>query len=131
MKKTNSIRTTFSTLSAIALMTLLTSGNPVYSADIETNDVTRLCKVSKRGTRCKLGNDVENTITLNNFNSLTSVSTCTKSSRGMRCKLNGYSNLIIADVEVLTSIINQLTAIIDQVKCKKSPRGNRCKATLS
>ena len=105
-------------------MTLLTSGNPVYSADIETNDVTRFCKVSQRGTRCKLGNDVENTIALNKFNSLTSVSTCTQSSRGMRCKLNSYSNLMIADVEVLTSII-------DQVNCKKSPRGKRCKATLS
>ena len=124
MKKENSIHTTVSTLSTIALMTLVISTSPVYSADIETNDVTPTCKVSQRGTRCKSGHEIEHILYLNNLSLYTSTTTCAQSSRGMRCKLNNVNSLMIAGVEALKSNINKPT-------CKTSPRGTRCRVALS
>ena len=124
MKKANSIRTTVSTLSTIALMALVISTSPVYAVDVETNDITPSCKVSQRGTRCKSGHEIENIHDHNNLTSYTSRTICAQSSRGMRCKLNNANSLMIAEVEVLKSNINQTI-------CKSSPRGTRCRAALS
>ena len=124
MKKENSIRTTVSTLSTIALMTLVISTSPVYAADLETNDITPSCKVSQRGTRCKSGHEIKNILDQNNLTSYTSNTICAKSSRGMRCKLSNVNSQMVAEVKTLKSNINQAI-------CKISPRGTRCRTVLS